>query len=154
MLVRRIVRLGPVLLARAVLELIVVDRSIHLGVPRSFTNTGSGSDEISARDVVQAQRYAYWIGVASRHHIIRAQCLHRSVLLSRWLARDRINHTLRIGVQVNEGILTAHAWIEVGSTIVTDVTGATMAFTVLTPPSTWRSNGHPTLASSVSDTYR
>jgi hypothetical protein len=67
----------------------------------------------SGEDLRRARTYARWISAASRHHLVRANCLERSLVLHRWLRREGLPSVLRIGVRTDEGKLIAHAWIEI-----------------------------------------
>jgi hypothetical protein len=70
----------------------------------------------SGEDLRRARSYARWIGAASRHHFVRANCLERSLVLHRWLRREGLPSVLRIGVRTDDGKLIAHAWVEVAGT--------------------------------------
>ena len=61
-----------------------------------------------AEDLARARRYAHWLDVASRHHVVRARCLHRSLVLHWWLRREGLPSELRIGVLKERDALTAH----------------------------------------------
>lgn len=60
------------------------------------------------------------VNLAARHTPAPATCLSRSLLL-RWLLRRRgIASELRIGVQLIQGKLDAHAWVEYAGTPIND----------------------------------
>ncbi len=69
----------------------------------------------SSEDLRRARNYARWIEVASRHHLVRANCLERSLVLHRWLRQERLPSVLRIGVRTDDGKLVAHAWVELAT---------------------------------------
>ncbi len=77
------------------------------------------------------RRYAYWLEVASRHHVVRARCLHRSLVLHQWLLHDGIPSRLQIGVRKHEGVLHAHAWVEIDGQAVNEQPSELAAFTPL-----------------------
>lgn len=81
--------------------------------------------------LTRAQGYARWLDVASRHHIVNAQCLHRSLALAFWLSRDEIDNFVRIGVRKNGAELQAHAWVEVDGHVVNDEPAVVATFAVL-----------------------
>lgn len=74
------------------------------------------------------------IDLASRHHIVRARCLHRSITLHRWMCRRGVPCQLRIGVVKQQGQLKAHAWVEVNGQPIGDKPLDTAGFKVLRPP--------------------
>ena len=106
------------LLARAGVDLLAVDVALRLGGLRRASRWATSRDARPAgrRPGVderwQAARYARWIGVAARFHIVRARCLHRSLVLHRWLSREGLPSELRIGVRKETGQLRAHAWVD------------------------------------------
>ncbi|GAC1315200.1 MAG: hypothetical protein NVSMB2_06160 [Chloroflexota bacterium] len=87
--------------------------------------------EQTHRQLERAQGYARWVDVASRHHVVRAQCLHRSLALALWLSRDDIENVVRIGVRKKGSELQAHAWVEVDGHVVNDEPAAIATFAVL-----------------------
>lgn len=90
---------------------------------------------IHPEDRSRAGRYAHWIEVASRHHIVRARCLQQSLVLHQWLRREGLPSELRIGVRKEGGALRAHAWVELGDQIVNDRLDAVAGFAPLASPS-------------------
>jgi hypothetical protein len=80
----------------------------------------------------RAQRCAYWLDVASRYHVVRARCLHRSLALHRWLRQEGLRSELRIGVRKVGGSVSAHAWVELDGRVVDDRPDSAAAFTPLT----------------------
>ncbi len=106
------------LLARAGVDLLAVDVALRLGGLRRASRWATSRDARPAAgrpgedERRQAARYARWIGVAARHHAVPARCLHRSIVLHRWLSREGLPSELRIGVRKETGQLRAHAWVE------------------------------------------
>jgi hypothetical protein len=85
----------------------------------------------SVEEIRRAQHYADVIEATSRHHVVRSQCLQRSLVLHRWLHRESIPSELRIGVRKDNGELKAHAWVELGGQVVNDRLPAVRAFSPL-----------------------
>lgn len=81
--------------------------------------------------VERARRYSRWLAAVSRHHIARARCLQRSLVLHYWLRQEGLPSELRIGVQrAGDGIL-GHAWVELDGQVVTDAPSAIAHFAPL-----------------------
>lgn len=66
----------------------------------------------SRRPAVSADRAAWLIAVAGRHHPLPIRCLERAVALQWLLARHGLATQLRIGVRRESAPLQAHAWLE------------------------------------------
>ena len=114
-----------VVLVRAYVALGQVDLSLRrLGFRRLIEQVGTGeviaSDRVTDGDVQRARVYARWIEVASRHHVIQAHCLHRSLALHQWLRLEHLPSQLRIGVRREGTGISAHAWVELGGEVVND----------------------------------
>lgn len=129
------------LLARAFISLTLVDLILRVVGVRPFvgdnrTAAALTEGRISPETVQRIQRDAHWIEVASRHHFVRARCLHRSLALHLWLRRDRLPSVLRIGVRKEDGALQAHAWVELHGQVVNDAPAAVATFTPLAPSAT------------------
>jgi hypothetical protein len=129
---------GGLLLARAGAAIALVHLDLHLGgLPRALGSPPGGAAAPRARWVVdegalgRAERYARSIETAARYHPVRARCLHRALVLHRWLRREGLPSELRIGVRKVGGALNAHAWVEVGGTAVGDHPAALAPFTPL-----------------------
>ena len=75
---------------------------------------------------------AHWIAVASRHHVVPARCLQRSLVLYHWLWRAGLPADLRLGVRRECGALQAHAWVEYRGQVVNDQATAVARFVPLT----------------------
>ncbi len=63
-----------------------------------------------------AQRCAALVGIAARHGMYPANCLHQSLALCWILRRDRLPARLRIGVHDKLADFRAHAWVELDGT--------------------------------------
>ena len=106
------------LLARAGVDLLVVDVALRLGGLRRASRWAASwggrlvDRRRSSSPGRRAARYAHWIGIAARYHTVRPRCLHRSIVLHRWLSREGLPSALRIGVRKESGHLQAHAWVE------------------------------------------
>ncbi|HEV2299762.1 MAG TPA: lasso peptide biosynthesis B2 protein [Candidatus Acidoferrales bacterium] len=82
----------------------------------------------------EARAEARMIEAASRHGIARGNCLSRSVALWWLLRRKGINAELRIGARrAGEG-LEAHAWVELGGTILNDEDDVRESFAIFEGP--------------------
>ena len=106
-----------VLLARAAIDLLRVDLALRVGGLRLAARSAEGRrpDRTRPRDSeapARAGRYARCIARAARHHVVSARCLHRALVLHRWLRREGLPSELRIGVAKAGGALLAHAWVE------------------------------------------
>ncbi len=124
------------LLARAYVEIIVVDIALRLvGFRRlaGWTEATEGESQtpISEPDLQLARTRARWTYVASRHHFVRARCLHRSLALHRQLRRLGLPSRVRLGVRKENGELLAHAWVELGDQVVNDDSAVVSTFTPL-----------------------
>jgi hypothetical protein len=84
--------------------------------------------------------------------VVRAQCLHRSLVLHRWLHGQGAPSVLRIGVRKEGAALKAHAWVELDGEVVYDDTNVGQGFAVLRPAtgSTLRYLQQPTRSTVVS----
>jgi len=60
------------------------------------------------------------VNIAGRHAPCPVTCLTRSLLLDWTLRRRGVASQLRIGVRLTEGVLDAHAWVEVAGVPVND----------------------------------
>ncbi len=149
--VRRYLALGRSdrrLLARAFVWLAAIDIALRVAgfrrIVRRQQRAALSEDSASPEALGRAQRYAHWLEVASRRHVVRARCLHRSLVLHRWLCRDGLPHELRIGVRKEGGVLHAHAWVEIGGHAVNELPSALAGFVPLGNPHALRvSSGQP-----------
>ena len=70
--------------------------------------------------IVEAQRVARLVAIASRYGIHRANCLQQSLVL-RWLLKQRnIESEIRYGARKEETELSAHAWVEFEGIVLND----------------------------------
>lgn len=60
------------------------------------------------------------VNIAGRHALCPVTCLTRSLLLDALLRRRGVASQLRIGVRLAQGVLDAHAWVEVAGVPVND----------------------------------
>jgi hypothetical protein len=125
---------GRALLTRAWLALATTEiRMRMLGFKRiSEMSPASKRVAVNTNDVQRAERYAQALEIASRHHIVRAQCLHRSLALHNWLRAEGLPSDLQIGVRTEHGMLKAHAWVLLGEQVVNDSAPSLVSFTPLT----------------------
>jgi hypothetical protein len=134
---RRFLSLGrsdQLLLIRAFCALALVDLRCRLrgfqrvidSLPVAGPRQGPTPD-----DLRRAQRYAMWLGVAGRYHPIRARCLHQSLVLHDWLIAEGLPAELRIGVRTADRAFLAHAWVELGGEVVSDLPSGVSEFTPL-----------------------
>jgi Transglutaminase-like superfamily len=96
--------------------------------------TAPASQEPSPDQLCRARRCAYWIEVAARHHVLRPNCLVRSLTLHRWLRDEGIPSELRIGLRKVGDEPKGHAWIVLGGHVVNDPPNAVAEFTPLVSP--------------------
>lgn len=73
-------------------------------------------------------RLVYLIDVAARHLPVRANCLAKSLLLSRHMSKRDLPYELVIGVRLIGHALSAHAWIEFDGIPVNDTLAVTGQF--------------------------
>ena len=100
--------LPPIWLAVRVLPFNRVQRYFaHAAVPSSPAALPEG---VTAGEY--AQRCAALTGIAARHGMYPANCLHQSLALCWILRRDRLPAHLRIGVHDKLADFRAHAWVE------------------------------------------
>lgn len=136
---RRFARLSNAdrrLLARSFVALAVVDLGLRTrGFQRLIESAQSAAvwapRSVHQADVLRAQRYARWLNIASRFHLVPAHCLHRSLALHNWLLNEGLPSNLRIGVRKEDGELKAHAWIELGGQAIGDRSDAVAGFKLL-----------------------
>ena len=83
---------------------------------------------VTPDDLRRARRYARWIDSVSRHHVVRARCLHRSLALHLWLRGEGLPSELRIGVRKEADELRAHAWVQLAGQVINDWPAAVAPF--------------------------
>lgn len=79
---------------------------------REATPSPAGTLPMGLTAIEYAQRCAVLVGIAARHGIYLANCLHQSLVLCWILRRDRLPARLRIGVHDKLDDFRAHAWVE------------------------------------------
>jgi hypothetical protein len=90
--------------------------------------TEAGGEEPGTAAVVvkhapdrKAMRYANAVRFASIHGLFRPKCLVRAVAIDAMVRRAGIpGSRIRIGVQVQEGRFSAHAWVELNGRVLGD----------------------------------
>ncbi len=88
----------------------------------------NGSAGLEASSLETARRVARQVGRAARNHLYPMSCLRRSLVLQHLLRRREIAAALRIGVRREDGMLQAHAWVEVGGVPIDEPEGIAAAF--------------------------
>lgn len=63
-------------------------------------------------DEKAVEQLGRWVAIAARYHVVRADCLPRSLCLQWMMARRGWQAQLRIGVRKEQGRVCAHAWLE------------------------------------------
>jgi hypothetical protein len=124
------------LVVRAFVGLGIVELGLRVhALPRlvDATNAREAADEPGATpdQLHRAREYARLVRIASRFHPVPAKCLHRSLVLHRWLAQEGVASTLRIGVKKAGTELTAHAWVEIDGHPVNDSPADLLGFVPL-----------------------
>lgn len=151
MILRRIRRYGEMtaaerrLVLRALIALSRVEIALRFrGLDRVLRDAPSvlQSTPPGAGDWQRAYQYARSIGTASRFHIIRARCLHRSLVLHQWLRQEGLPSEVRIGVRKVASELKAHAWVEMAGQVVNDRPAAVADFLPLLSAKVQRSVLH------------
>ena len=94
------------------------------------------------RQLQIAKRAARAVNIASNHGFYRANCLKRSLVLNRWLLKRGIEAEIKLGVDLFEGDLAAHAWVEHQGTILNDHRNIGRRFKTMTPdlPDDWETH--------------
>lgn len=77
--------------------------------------------ERGADRLVAGRAWALAVSRAAHFGLVRAQCLARSLALVSLLDRHGVGGaTIRAGVRIEHGKFTAHAWVELDETIISD----------------------------------
>jgi hypothetical protein len=100
----------------------VVQLSLRL---RGFTRTAGRLQRWSHRRAVaarpdDARPVAEAVAIVAGRRVLGARCLARSMVLWFLLRRRGIDAELRIGADLVDGVLAAHAWVEVENEPVND----------------------------------
>ena len=83
--------------------------------------------------VARARHLAELVDAAARRHLVRYECLPRSLTLLRLLGREGIRAKLKMGVRKENGKVLGHAWVECAGEVVNDAKGPGEQFAVLEP---------------------
>jgi hypothetical protein len=79
-----------------------------------------GRAKLSAQQMEDARAAAPLVDFVSRHGLIRATCLHRSLVLW-WLMRRRgVTAHLKLGARRADGAFDGHAWVELDGIVLND----------------------------------
>lgn len=124
------------LFVRAWVSLVRVDhdlrtRGFHDVVQQLESKALPEGTSIDTRELRRARRYARRIDDAARFHVVRARCLHRSLVLHTWLRNEELPSELRIGVRKSDEHLGAHAWVEMDRFVVNDRRDTVAGFAVI-----------------------
>ena len=130
---RSLSRADYALLVRAFLRVGAVDlalrrRGFRQVVAQAQPAPAAVERPVTPDDLRRARRYARWIDSASRHHVVRARCLHRSLALHLWLREEGLPSELRIGVRKEADELRAHAWVQLAGQVINDWPAAVAPF--------------------------
>ena len=71
-----------------------------------------GTRGISEAVVADAQQLARLANVAGRRGLYANTCLRQALAIQWWLRRQGVFAELRIGAHADNGVLQAHAWVE------------------------------------------
>jgi hypothetical protein len=124
-------RLGLAYLALGRLDLALRTLGFRRVAHHLATTRGAASRPAGPREIARARRYARLIDVAARHHLVRAHCLHRSLVLHAWLRHEGLPSEFLIGVRKEGSHLRAHAWVELAGQVVNDRPAAVAPFAPL-----------------------
>ena len=126
-------------LLRAQLELLIVQVKVWTQpiVRTAMRNAERPTAGPSARPQrapnLAAIRIARAVGRASRYGVFRPKCLVRAIALQRLLEQEGITgSSVRIGVRLEKGEFTAHAWVELDGHILGDRRDHTSRYSQLT----------------------
>lgn len=104
---------------RAWVWLLVFDFVLHTwtfgAVRRLAVRTLAPAPANPAREIARCLQA---VERARVYHLYPMTCLRRSLTLQKLLAGQGVKADLRIGVNKNDGVFAAHAWIEAGGEIV------------------------------------
>lgn len=86
-----------------------------------WTSTSKDTPPTSPRELERALEIGKAVRRVAFHAIPRSQCLVRSLAICEMLEHENIRGAIvRIGVQPRDAKLEAHAWVELGGTIIGD----------------------------------
>ena len=102
----------------------------------AFIEKSFPASSLSAAEQMQvARKAARAVDIAARFGPYRANCLKRSLVLTRCLHRMGIENQLRLGADLVENELAAHAWVEHVGVVINDYKRVTKQFSPLLPGS-------------------
>lgn len=124
------------LLVRAAFQLLAVDAGLRtLGFARVRRLLARGVPVGPApASGARADRIAWLVAAAARHHLYPVKCLTRSLVLWRLLALRGLPSELRIGVRPGGDGLQAHAWVEHRGRVLAEPEGVDERFAALALP--------------------
>lgn len=100
-----------VLLAAAWSWLLVADLALRL-LPLAKAHRYLTPEATKGLGPLPADRVAFLVATAARHHLYEMTCLRRAFVLERLLRRCGYTAVLQIGVCRQGGELRAHSWVE------------------------------------------
>ena len=83
-------------------------RLLGLDDPRATAPRAPATDAV----VADAQQLARLANIAGRRGLYANTCLRQALAIQWWLRRQGVFADLRIGAHANNGLLQAHAWVE------------------------------------------
>lgn len=135
-------RLSRILIAepRAFLEAIEAQAALFLArMARRNAPLGSLVEESRSHPAYDcrwdepAGRVSRAVNRVARFGLIRPTCLEQAIALQRMLKRRGVDPgVIRIGVRLREGVLAAHAWVQVGDRILGETSQRVSRFQPLT----------------------
>jgi hypothetical protein len=75
---------------------------------------------VTPDSIASARRTARLVAAAAQEGIARGRCLEQSIVLWWFLKRRRYPAELQIGGRRTDAGFEAHAWVELGGTVVSD----------------------------------
>lgn len=84
-------------------------RLLGLANPHTMTQ---GARVVSDAVITDAQQLARLANVAGRRGLYANTCLRQALAIQWWLRRQGVFAELRIGAHADNGVLRAHAWVE------------------------------------------
>lgn len=122
--------------AEAQLALVRAQLSLWTAPHGALAAPAPASGELAACDGEQrelSERLARAVGRAARLGVFRPRCLARAIALSRLLTTHGVHgHRMRIGVRREGAAFVAHAWVQIGDSVIGDSPSRTSTFVPLT----------------------
>ncbi|HEU5208100.1 MAG TPA: lasso peptide biosynthesis B2 protein [Longimicrobiales bacterium] len=98
-----------------------------------WENASTGEDVQPVASLQTLRAVGWAVTRAASYGVFRPQCLVRSLAIQRMLRRRGIaGSTIRIGVRLQDGAFSAHAWVEVGGLVIGDSRAHVESFTRIT----------------------